>query len=126
MPTAAATMEEAITLAEENISDHSLSPLFDLQSTLNDFANAAADSLAAILDDTDISQRTVSDWRVLITEQSVRASPDGSATLSGVQTPATIVIQKTLRAAINAENQGRITTAQETAILAAYNVHLGS
>jgi len=114
---AAASIGEAIIAANLNLT---------LQEAANTFKTSLENfvaSLGTILDEKSQAQRTVRNWQVLLSEQAANAPDDGSADFQQINV-ATMVLCRCLYATRVAEDDSRITTAQETAILAAYNTDI--
>ncbi len=123
--TVASNIPEAISLAASNVNAKGGAFGSTLRTDLNNYANGSGTTLKTILDEQVIAERTVADWRVLLTEQVANTAPDGSSTSQSVKDVIADVLQRQLRATENAENAGRITTLQETLILEAYNANFG-
>lgn len=115
----AASLTEAINVCQENLVLDSNGTMF--KTALAGY-NAALLGTSVGLDLNNINQRTVANWCVLISEFN-QASVEETATPAQIF-QANDVICRQLYATMTAETEGRITGAQATAILAAYNTHI--
>lgn len=116
----AGSLSQAISLTPENVTGAANVDLID--DTLVDFINLIK---AIGFDEENAGQRTVSDWLVflLAAAQFIAAGQSNTIVYIG---QATDVVNRTLYATIEAETDFRISSAQSTAMLAAYNATWGT
>lgn len=115
---AAATLTDAVTLAQFNLQAKNTS-VGGLKVALAAYNAAWPTTLSEQSED----NRTVLDWLVLLQEQTDDMSTGIGASQRQIET-AGDVLDRQLLATSRAQTAGRISSAQATAILAAYNAQL--